>query len=205
MRLREKEGILGFIVLNIRKNQAPWCTSVRISAMCCTIALDQWANPIQDLKSYHADGQEINSHLVFTTMNNMALGGNHSADRQLVRHRMIGPNYLTQSGLQTEQSDSDQDDVQIVGRDTWPYNPQYKAIQPNDTSPCNATIQAYYYYKAIKYHDKRRYNAIIHDDTRPRYKTMRCHDTMQYNATTQGYTGPQYKAVNGSAKKYSRF
>ena len=74
--------------------------------MSCAVALDQWANPIQDLGSY--DGPEINSHLLFTTMNNKARGANHLADLQLVSHRIIGPNYLTQSCLQPEQSDSDQ-------------------------------------------------------------------------------------------------
>ena len=79
----------------------------------CFIAFDYWANPIQDFGSY--DGPEINSHLVFTTNNNEEQGANHSAVRQLVSHRMIGPNNLTQSGLRTEQPDSDQGDVKIVG------------------------------------------------------------------------------------------
>ena len=60
----------------------------------CTIASDQWANSIEDLGSY--DGPVINSHLVFTTMNNKARGDNHSVDQQLVSHRgrahrIIGP------------------------------------------------------------------------------------------------------------------
>ena len=42
-------------------------------------------------------------------MNNKASGPSHSADRQLVSHRIIGSNYFTQ----TEQSVSDQDDVRI--------------------------------------------------------------------------------------------
>ena len=83
-----------------------------ICAMSCTIAFDQWANPIQDLGSY--DGPEINSHSVLTTMSNMARGANHSVDQQLVSHRIISSNYLTQSYVQIEQSDSDQDDVKIV-------------------------------------------------------------------------------------------
>ena len=83
-----------------------------ICAMSCTIAFDQWANPILDLGSY--DGPDINSPSVLTTMNSEAHVANHSVDRQLVSHRIIGSNYLTQSCLQTEQSDSDQDDVKIV-------------------------------------------------------------------------------------------
>ena len=41
---------------------------------------------------------------------------NGSVDRQLVSHRIIGPDYfkLTQSCLQTEQSESNQDDVKMV-------------------------------------------------------------------------------------------
>ena len=85
-----------------------------ICAMSCTIAFDQRATPIQDLRSY--DGPEINSHLVFTTimMNNKARGANNSVDWQLVSYRIIGPNYLTQWCLQTEQSDSDQNDVKLL-------------------------------------------------------------------------------------------
>ena len=64
-----------------------------ISVMFCTIAFDQWANPIQDLRSY--DGPNINSHSELTTMNNKARGANHSMDRQLFSHRIIGSNYLT--------------------------------------------------------------------------------------------------------------
>ena len=47
-------------------------------------------------------------------MNHKARRANHSVDRQLVSHRISAPNSLTQSCLQTEQSDSDQDDVKIV-------------------------------------------------------------------------------------------
>ena len=106
------EGILSFIVFNISKEPS----SVEyICAMSCTIAFDQWANPIQDLRSY--DGPNINSHSELTTMNNKARGANYSVDQQLVSHRIISSNYLTQSYLQTEQSDSDQDDVKIVVRE----------------------------------------------------------------------------------------
>ena len=88
--------------------------------MSCTIVLDQWVNPIQDLGS--CDGPEINSRSVLTTMNK-ALRANRSADQPSVSHRMIGLKYLTHSGgisgLRIEQSDSDQDDVQLVIRDTW--------------------------------------------------------------------------------------
>ena len=42
-----KEGILSFIVFNIRKNQALQSTSAR-----CLVAFDQWANLIQDQGSY---------------------------------------------------------------------------------------------------------------------------------------------------------
>ena len=59
-----------------------------------------------------------------TTCDDISGGGiastllwNGSVDRQLVSHRINGPNYLTQSFFRTEQSDSDQDDVQ-VGIDT---------------------------------------------------------------------------------------
>ena len=71
-----------------------------ICAMPCTIAFDQLANPIQDLGSY--DGPETNSHFLFTTMNNKALGANHLADQQLVSHLIIGPKYLTHSCLQSK-------------------------------------------------------------------------------------------------------
>ena len=47
-------------------------------------------------------------------MNNKARGANYSQDQQLVSHRILSSNYLTQSCLTTEQSDSDQDDMIIV-------------------------------------------------------------------------------------------
>ena len=88
--------------------------------MSCIVAFDQWANPIQGLESY--DGPEMNSRLLFTTMNSKARGADHSADRQSVSHRIIGPNYFTQSCWQTELSDSDQDNVKIVVRALVPEN-----------------------------------------------------------------------------------
>ena len=54
-----------------------------------------------------------------------------SVDRHLVSHRINGSNYLTQSFFRTEQSDSDQDDVQIVGH----YTRQYNATIQGDTMP----------------------------------------------------------------------
>ena len=62
---------------------------------------------------------------------------------------MMGRNASpTQSGLRTQQSDSEPDDVKIVGRDTWRYNPNSRR--------CNATMQG---------------------DTRPRYKVIHGHNT----------------------------
>ena len=135
--------------------------------MSCTIAFDQLANPIQDFGSY--DGPEINSHLVFTTNNNEEQGANHSAVRQLVSHRMIGPN----SGLRTEQSDLDQVDVKVVGRDTSRYNTPIQG----DTMPRIKEIQC---------HDTWRYNVTMQGDTRPRYKAMLSHDARRYKATIPG-------------------
>ena len=82
--------------------------------MSCAVALDQWANPIQDLGGYN--GPVIYSHSVRAKMNNKARGANHSVpvDGLLVSHRIIAPNYLTQSFLQIETSDSDREDVKIV-------------------------------------------------------------------------------------------
>ena len=58
---------------------------------------------------------------------------------QLASHRIIGPNYLTQSFLQTEQSNLDQDDVQIVGHDPRLYNATIKVIQCSNTRQYNGT------------------------------------------------------------------
>ena len=92
------------------------------------IIFDQWVMPIQDLGSY--DGPEIDSQLVFNTMNdktqdlNLTItkpNGNDSVvvssglvDQQSVSHQIIGPKYLTKSCLQPKQSELDQDDVKIV-------------------------------------------------------------------------------------------
>ena len=63
-----------------------------------------------------------------TTCDDISGGGisstlvwNGSVDRQLVSYGIHGSNYLTRSFFRTEQSDSDQDDVQ-VGHDTRLYN-----------------------------------------------------------------------------------
>ena len=100
-------------MFNVRTSKEPSLSSAEyICAMSCTIAFDQLANHIQDLGSY--DGPEINYHLVLTMINNKAHGANHLVDQQSVSHRIIGSNYLTQSCLQIEQSDLDQDDVKMV-------------------------------------------------------------------------------------------
>ena len=57
---------------------------------------------------------------------------NGPVDRQSVSYRIHGSNYLARSFFRTEQSDSDQDDVQ---------QPRYKAIQCHYTRRYNATIQ----------------------------------------------------------------
>ena len=55
---------------------------------------------------------------------------NGSADRQLVSHPIIGPVYLTQSCLQTEQLESDQDHVKMVV-------PKISRVSSNDQTLLN--------------------------------------------------------------------
>ena len=70
-----------------------------ICALSCTLAFDQWANPIQDLGSY--DGREIVFQSLFTVPNTGTQRATGSADRRSVS-QFVGPNNLMQSCIKTE-------------------------------------------------------------------------------------------------------